>query len=496
MDAVMSVPSPTIDVRPQVRLSLAKSFRFCKKGISYRLFRSLLTLAVVVVAVAFFMFLLGESVIVRSVSRGVQAQTLEMREADVLLTRLFDRYTSRDFSAMLAASQGRAERVDAIARVSSLSTGAASRLVERSALEQRYLDFFDNLAVGKRVVLVKIHKGRDVFTYLNDTTAWHAFLGNLANMRSVTLPTDSQTFRSFLDEYATFIDDLELARNARTARVATMQTALSALSGGAPNVDWLAQASPEQVEQWRGIVVEHGFGLAQEAMPRLCAFLRVSSWERGMTQLLQSPEKRAAWKQAFKTTPTIEEKMLALSLPKVGEIVGEAFSSEQRLKVADRYSEAKRLRSLSAKLPRPRRGVPEPRFLDGRQTFLVVISFLVCMVGIANAMLMAITERFREIATMKCLGATDGFILKQFLIEAAIQGCVGGALGMLIGLLIAVLKTFAGLGTSVFQFFPTMPLLVCAGFTLFIGVLLAMLASIYPSRAAARMAPMDAMRVE
>ena len=39
--------------------------------------------------------------------------------------------------------------------------------------------------------------------------------------------------------------------------------------------------------------------------------------------------------------------------------------------------------------------------LQIRQMFLVAISFLVCMVGITNAMLMSITERFREIATMK-----------------------------------------------------------------------------------------------
>jgi len=58
-----------IDVRDQVTLSFEKSFRFCRKGISYRLFRSSLTLAVVVVAVAFFTVLLGEGVIVRATSQ-------------------------------------------------------------------------------------------------------------------------------------------------------------------------------------------------------------------------------------------------------------------------------------------------------------------------------------------------------------------------------------------------------------------------------------------
>ena len=39
-----------------------------------------------------------------------------------------------------------------------------------------------------------------------------------------------------------------------------------------------------------------------------------------------------------------------------------------------------------------------------KQTWLISLSLLVCVVGIANAMLMSVTERFREIGTMKCLG--------------------------------------------------------------------------------------------
>ena len=134
--------------------------------------------------------------------------------------------------------------------------------------------------------------------------------------------------------------------------------------------------------------------------------------------------------------------------------------------------------------------------MSGSTLFLVIISFVVCMVGITNAMLMAITERFREIATMKCLGATDGFILNQFLIEAAIQGVIGGMLGMLAGLLVTLVKSSLLLGSIVFVYLPALPLLLGAAITVLLGVLLSMLASIYPARAASAMAPMDAMRVE
>ena len=52
-----------------------------------------------------------------------------------------------------------------------------------------------------------------------------------------------------------------------------------------------------------------------------------------------------------------------------------------------------------------------------KQLWLVSMSLIVCVVGIANAMLMSVTERFREIGTMKCLGALDGFVVRLFLLE-------------------------------------------------------------------------------
>src|ERR1051325_5130704 len=68
-----------------------------------------------------------------------------------------------------------------------------------------------------------------------------------------------------------------------------------------------------------------------------------------------------------------------------------------------------------------------------RQLWLVTLSLVVCTVGIANSMLMSVTERFKEIGTMKCLGAMDGFIVKLFLLQAGFLGMVASILGWLIG---------------------------------------------------------------
>jgi hypothetical protein len=487
----------TIDVRDQVTLSFEKSFRFCRKGISYRLFRSSLTLAVVVVAVAFFTVLLSEGLMVRATSGGVAGEMAGAREADALLMHLFHRHSSRELSAGLAAMQGKPVQVTEFARVAGIDEEAANALVSQCCAEQLFLRFFRDLSPGKRVVLVKKSTGRDAFAYLAGREEWEAFVVALEKMRSVRLPASPATLRTFLDGREAYFAALEAARAGRSRTVVAMERKLGALSADNDVAAWLGEASDADIEQWRRVVNESGFDLDRTTMGRVREILKVSALEGRVGRLLQTPEKRALWKEKMQSSPGLEEKFLLLKDERVTEILGGTFTGEQLAAVADRYARMKHLRKLVGKLPSvDMTAVSAPRFLDGRQMFLVLISFLVCMVGITNAMLMSITERFREIATMKCLGATDGFILKQFLIEAAIQGVVGGGAGMIIGMVVSVIKSSVMLGGAIFAHFPAVQMLYCAVFTILVGILLAMLASIYPARAAAHMAPMDAMRVE
>ncbi|MFO7958269.1 MAG: FtsX-like permease family protein [Candidatus Brocadiia bacterium] len=143
---------------------------------------------------------------------------------------------------------------------------------------------------------------------------------------------------------------------------------------------------------------------------------------------------------------------------------------------------------------------------DVRGIWLVGLSLMVCVVGITNAMLMSVTERFREIGTMKCLGALDKFIVKLFLIESSLQGIVGSVLGALIGFLLAFLRSLFAFhaidpetGESYWlatHFFPGTALLGWMGVALVTGVALTIVAAIYPAMRAARMEPVEAMRVE
>ncbi len=133
---------------------------------------------------------------------------------------------------------------------------------------------------------------------------------------------------------------------------------------------------------------------------------------------------------------------------------------------------------------------------SSKQTWLVTLSLLVCVVGIANAMLMAVTERFREIGTMKCLGALDSFIVKLFLLESTFQGFAGTSVGIAIGFLMTLCLALLDYGGFIFDHFPAPEIATAALYALAIGTLLSLIGAMMPALRAARMEPVEAMRSE
>jgi cell division protein FtsX len=128
--------------------------------------------------------------------------------------------------------------------------------------------------------------------------------------------------------------------------------------------------------------------------------------------------------------------------------------------------------------------------------WVIGLALLVAFVGILNAMLMSVTERFREIGTMKCLGALDSFIVKLFLLESLFQGAVGTTLGIAVGLLVSFGMAGLTYGPATFYhvLWPEVGWNVTV--TLVVGMLLSVGGAILPALQAARMEPIAAMRVE
>lgn len=132
----------------------------------------------------------------------------------------------------------------------------------------------------------------------------------------------------------------------------------------------------------------------------------------------------------------------------------------------------------------------------GRTVWLLSLSLLVCLVGISNAMLMSVMERFREIGTMKCLGALDSFILKLFFLESLFLGAAGSIAGALLGQGLTLLLLWRRFGGIALSTLPWNAVWAIAGASILIGLAITAAAAMYPAWKAARMDPIAAMRME
>jgi len=126
-----------------------------------------------------------------------------------------------------------------------------------------------------------------------------------------------------------------------------------------------------------------------------------------------------------------------------------------------------------------------------KNAWLVVMSLLVSVVGITNAMLMSVTERYKEIGTIKCLGALDNFVVRMFLIESGLLGLVGSAIGAAVGMLFMLATGLSVLGQLNWS-----GLFASFGICILLGTVLSVVAAVPPAIRAAKMPPADAMRTE
>jgi putative ABC transport system permease protein len=121
---------------------------------------------------------------------------------------------------------------------------------------------------------------------------------------------------------------------------------------------------------------------------------------------------------------------------------------------------------------------------------LAAVSLVIGGIGIANVMVISVTERTREIGVRRAIGAQQVDVRTQFLIEAALLSGAGGAIGVLIASAIGLTVAFVA------PTFPATPPLwaVVSGLITSVGVGVA--AGYYPARQASRLDPVEALRYE
>lgn len=125
-----------------------------------------------------------------------------------------------------------------------------------------------------------------------------------------------------------------------------------------------------------------------------------------------------------------------------------------------------------------------------------LISFLVAAIGISNTMTTAVYDRVAEIGTLKVLGCQKRELMAMILLEAGIYGLVGGACGVVLSLLfgkiinrIAVSALLLQAGTKIAVITPKLALSAVG-----MAMLLGTIAGYFPSRWAAKLSPLTAMR--
>ena len=127
--------------------------------------------------------------------------------------------------------------------------------------------------------------------------------------------------------------------------------------------------------------------------------------------------------------------------------------------------------------------------LTGFVTGVALISLLVGSIGIANVMLVSVTERTREIGIVKTVGAQNRDVLGLFLVEAITLGAIGAILGTAIGFGAGYLATYL-------LDLPFVAPLEWAAVAVVVGLVVGALAGIYPAWNAARTDPIEALRYE
>ena len=122
-------------------------------------------------------------------------------------------------------------------------------------------------------------------------------------------------------------------------------------------------------------------------------------------------------------------------------------------------------------------------------TGIGILALIVGAFGIANIMLVSVTERTREIGIMKSMGSTNREVLGLFLAESVMLGSAGAIVGIPLGLGVGYgAASFAEVGLTIpFGWI---------GIAIVMGITIGVIAGLYPAWRAARVDPIDALRYE
>ncbi len=487
------------EIHDQVRLPFSRCVSIVVSGIQFRLFRAAITVSIVALAVAFLMTILSDSLIGKNVASSVEKQIGPRRTFLFWVDRISSPMTPGELSSLLRNAEEGGNRWQELKQWGDCNSSELEVLVEFAEREERYLRFFRGLSEGDRRPLVGRLSGRKIFRRLAQPGELDEFILKTREM-GIKIPGNAEEFKDLLDDW-------EKTRSLRESIMNGHMEAVGKLEKQTPqdNVqELLATLDSTEID----ILENLGFHMSESDITILREEAKASLDLESVLFALNS----SSFKQKFAlnqgiddlnqvTSEVLLEFLTSRSAARWYKKTVEQIEIPSELSV-DRIVAVARKQINDSKLAEVEAGL-EAEMAEGttlgfsnRVMWLIIVSMVVCVVGIANAMLMSVTERFNEIATMKCLGATDGFIMLNFILESGLQGFFGGIAGALGGLLLGTLRSSLGYGFMAIQNIPIAAILAGIGIAIASGVIISVIAAIYPAFVAARLAPMEAMRVE
>ena len=488
-----------IQIAEQPWLGLARTVKITVDGIRYRLFRASVTVAVIAVAVAFLMNILGESLIKRAVASNTRERIAQMRLVYSWSARLTNPGSLESVLTDLAALQpgdDRFREMQGLGRLPAERMGAFHRDAVQAIA---YMTFFSDLDYAKRRSAIHTARGMGIFERLSTEKGMQDFRTALSHIKSVRFVTSYEDLEQFLQRTPQLLADAQAVLDGRRRAIAQITAALGQRS--------VLEALAAGGGDFGDTVRTAGFIFDAQAVAPIVAeqaerLLDVIRLEKTM----DSEKCRQLLAQQGNVMPAdVNVLMLwkyldssrfsARYLTRMTEsgLETSGLSAERLVSLAEARKENADLLQAERLTMDAGRGFMG---LGERLAWLLFVSMLVCGIGICNAMLMTVTERFTEIATLKCLGALDGFIMLMFVMESSFLGIVGGCVGAILGTLIAVGRMLTAFGINFVGAMPAGELLIGMAASIIMGMILAAVAAVLPSYQAARLAPMEAMRIE
>ena len=488
-----------IEIANQPILGAGRIIRITVDGIRYRLFRSFVTVAVIAVAVAFLMNILSYSLYKRAVGRDTRERITRMNIVNRWAAKLTTVSRPEDvIHSMAAAEEGDGDYQESMA-FGGFSDVEARAFHGSMKDAESYLQFFEDLDYGQRRNLIHTAGGVEIFERLNTATGMKRFRDGMQEMKSIRFVARLERLDLFVKSWEGLAAKIELVNRGH-------QQAIDKVTA-ARNQRKILAALVDADGAFGEAVRAAGFRLdAKEAGPMIAEQARYIldrvRVEAGMEH--RRPRQIIAqYRNILTKDVTFNMVWDYLLRHDRAKIYHEALV-QSGVDVTDlgpdRLVAVARTRSIEDSLATAERLTTDAGGgmlgLGERMGWLLTVSLLVCGIGISNAMLMTVTERFREIATLKCLGALDGVIMVMFVLESCFLGVVGGTAGAILGSLIGICRMLVSFGTTFAGSLPAGELFTGMGAAVAMGVVLAALAAVYPSFKAARLAPMEAMRVE